>query len=240
METLCVSRDVETECLFIHFMIFGLRSGLLIVKFFQRKRNYAGLQVCLLLAAVIRWGPDDSCLGSCSCSDLRVSVNVERLTSPNPSDAIHRSGVAQRRYFKEGSPRCVGVLTFKVTEGEVCTQPATCTSLMTSASTNRFAGSGRACSDVGAEIVMFTYVPFEFKSSSYGRTICVTPSACDSRELYVYLSPFPVLIAVNVSWPIAPYYVYRSVGGDLLWYPRNDSTTFPACEMNWTKVRRLK
>jgi len=52
-------------------------------------------------------------------------------------------------------------------------------------------------------------------------------------------SPFRVLIAVNVSWPITPYCDYRSAGGDLLWYPSNDST-FPACQMNWTKVRRMK
>jgi len=62
MESLHVSRYTGTECLYIHFMIFGIRSGLLIIPCFQRKCNYEGLKVfaCLPPAAEVRWDPVSS------------------------------------------------------------------------------------------------------------------------------------------------------------------------------------
>jgi hypothetical protein len=120
-----------------------------------------------------------ACLRKCGPFDESKS---QRRCPPEPLARVvrHRDSPSKRH-----SPRCVGVLTLEVTERAVCTQPAIFIPCMTSASKNKCAESGRTCSDVGESLVMFTYAPFEFKSSSYGRTICVTPCVCDSRELYV-------------------------------------------------------
>jgi hypothetical protein len=126
-----------------------------------------GFVLALRYAFLCKCGPSDECRPQ-RRSPLEPLARVVR----------HRDSPSKR-----DSPRCVGVLILEVTERAVCTQPATVTPCMTSANRNKCVESGRACSDVGESLVMFTYAAFEFKSSSYGRTICVTSCVCDSREL---------------------------------------------------------
>ena len=178
-------------------------------------------------------------LALCSCSDLPVSVNVDRLTSAIPRDTIHRSpwlewcgkeAVLQRGFGQDASD----FLHFKSLK-ELRVRSRQQLLHVPRAGTQTSYSNLDVLVVVWGKALEWSLMPLlNLRAATMQSYLCV------SRELYVQPLILPLLIVVNVSWLMAAYYDYRSVGGDLLWYPRKVGTTFPACEMNWTKVRRKK